>query len=360
METENAAAGELSPAPVVGLPNLFEAGAEDYSPETAAREYTEKLNKPAESAEPPATADKESKAEEAEDAAPPEAEATGETQEGDPAEEPPLELPRSWTKEQAEHWKALPRATQEFLLEQASKSSAEVRRSQNEAAEARKAVEAERKALETSRQQYEQALPALLQTLQEQQAGEFSDIKTMADVTKLATEDPQRYLRWDAQQKMIAAVTQEHSAVRDRQQKEFEAKWSEYASKQDALLLEHVPELSDKSKASKIADGSISLLKDIGFTDEEIANAWNGRASISLRDNRIQRLIIDGFRYREAKSAPPKAVPKQAPAVQKPGVAAPKAVAAVNVQNLRSKLSDTGSVEDAFALYTAKQRRRAS
>src|ERR1700749_2126509 len=75
-----------------------------------------------------ATPEQESPPQEA-DAAPDEKQATGETEsEQAPDENPPLPLPRSWTKEQTEHWNALPRETQEYLREQDSKASAEVRR----------------------------------------------------------------------------------------------------------------------------------------------------------------------------------------------------------------------------------------
>src|SRR6266567_4029175 len=82
-------------------------------------------------------------------------------------------------------------------------------RRQNEAAEKLKGLTAKEQAVEQARQTYEAALPQLLQTLQQQQAGEFADIKSMADVERLAREDWPRYLLWDLQQKKIADVTQQ-------------------------------------------------------------------------------------------------------------------------------------------------------
>jgi len=52
---------------------------------------------------------------EAGDAAPAEEQAPGETQVTEPAEVPPIEPPRSWTKEAKERWQSLPRETQEYL-----------------------------------------------------------------------------------------------------------------------------------------------------------------------------------------------------------------------------------------------------
>jgi hypothetical protein len=43
-------------------------------------------------------------------------------------------------------------------------------------------------------------------TMQQEQTDEFSDIRTLADVEKLAAEDWPRYVRWDAAQKKIRAA----------------------------------------------------------------------------------------------------------------------------------------------------------
>src|SRR5690349_11975637 len=52
------------------------------------------------------------------ESAAPETDTGAKTQQVEPQEEAPapLELPRSWSKEQAERWAGLPRETQEYLL----------------------------------------------------------------------------------------------------------------------------------------------------------------------------------------------------------------------------------------------------
>src|SRR5512139_2032319 len=79
----------------------------------------------------------------AEDAAPAE-EATGaeptETA-TEPAEQlPPIEAPRSWTKEQKEQFKELPRTAQEVIAQREQDRETTLRRGQNELAEQRKAL----------------------------------------------------------------------------------------------------------------------------------------------------------------------------------------------------------------------------
>src|SRR5512139_3690014 len=216
----------------------------------------------------------------------------------EPAELPPIEAPRSWTKEQKEQFKELPRTAQEVIAQREQDRETTLRRGQNELAEQRKALDAERGKVDQARSQYEAALPQLLATLQEQQQGEFADIRTMADVEKLAREDWPRYALWDAQQKKVAAVSQELKASQERQSHEFEARWQQFAADEDAKFIEKAPEMADRTKASQIADASIALLKDMGFTESDLATLWSGKASLSLRDHRAQLLIRDAVRYR--------------------------------------------------------------
>ena len=123
----------------------------------------------------------------ADDAAPVDAQDPGERTEGaDRQQEPaPIEPPRSWTKEDKELFTSLPRATQERIAERERSRESDFLRRQNEAAEKLKGLTAKEQAVEQARQTYETALPQLLQTLQQQQAGEFADIKSMADVERL-------------------------------------------------------------------------------------------------------------------------------------------------------------------------------
>src|SRR5437588_150606 len=112
----------------------------------------------------------------ADDAAPAEGQPSGETEsQPEPATEPPIEPPRSWTKDEKERFKTLPRETQEYLASRETERDREIRRSQNESADQRKALDAERQKLEQARTQYESALPQLLDTLQQQQPAEFHD-----------------------------------------------------------------------------------------------------------------------------------------------------------------------------------------
>jgi hypothetical protein len=282
----------------------------------------------------------------------------GETPGDDQAEQPPIAPPRSWTKEDKELFKGLPRETQERLVQRERSREGDFLRRQNEAAEKLKGLAAQERAVEQAKRQYETALPTLLQSLQ-QQAGEFSDIKSVSDIERLAREDWPRYVVWDAQQKKIAAVQQQANAALARQTQEAHHHWSNFAQEQDSLFLEKAPELAEKGQLAKVAENAMGVLKDIGFNDQELAQLWNGRQALSLRDHRIQLLIRDGVRYRDAHAAAKAAAVKSVPHVQRPGAAVPRgAEADARISALNNKLEQSGSLKDAAALLLAQRQAR--
>jgi hypothetical protein len=241
------------------------------------------------------------------------------TESADPAQDaPPIEPPRSWTKEDKELFAGLPRATQERLAERERSRESDFLRRQNEAAEKLKGLSAKEQAVEQARQHYEAALPQLLATLQSQQAGEFADIKSMADVERLAREDWPRYLLWDLQQKKIAEVGQQLLAAQHRQVVEKLAHFTDFAKRQDDLFKEKVPDMVDEAKAAELQKKALALLSDLGFDEAELAQSWNGQKDLSLRDHRVQLLIRDATLWREAQAKAKAAATKPVPPVQRP------------------------------------------
>jgi hypothetical protein len=289
------------------------------------------------------------------DAAPPD-EVRGETETTDPDQRPPIEPPRSWTKDDKELFKGLPRDTQERLAERERSRESDFLRRQNEAADKLKGLSAREQAVEQAKRHYDAALPMLLQSLQQQQAGEFSDIRSISDIERLAREDWPRYVLWDAQQKKISALQQQANAALARQSQAAHHHWSNFSQQQDSLFLEKAPELAEKGQLAKAAESAAGVLKDLGFNDDELANLWNGRQALSLRDHRIQLLLRDGVRYRDAQAAAKAAATRSVPQVQRPGAAVPRgAETDARVSALNSRLDHSGSLKDAAALLAAQR-----
>jgi hypothetical protein len=286
------------------------------------------------------------------EAAPEENPPSGDTEvEHEPAETPTIEPPVSWTAESKEKFAELPTDVQEYIAGREKARDAEVRRSQNEVAEKQKAYEAEMQSAAQQRQQYEVALPILLQTLQS--TGEFADIRSIDDVERLAKDDWPRYVQWDAHQKKVGMIQQEVIAAQNRQAQEAAAGFQQWASEQDRLFAEKVPEFSDPEKGQKLTELAIKALKDdYGFSDNEMVQAWGG----AFRDYRMQQVLLDASRYRQLKNNPPKPAAKAVPPVQRPGSArAPGAEQESTVKALDDRLSKTGSLKDAVRLMTARR-----
>lgn len=279
----------------------------------------------------------------------------------EPEEEvPPIEPPRSWTKAEKERFQSLPRETQEYLHTREQEREREFRRSQNEIADQRKAVQAEREVAEKARQQYEANLPAVMQALQDAQQSTFADIKTISDVEKLQIEDPFRFQQWQVQQMKLQATNVELERSRGERSRAEQAEWAQSVQKENELAAEFIPELADKVKGPALIQRVASeLLPELGFKDSELADLANGKLKLSIYDHRIQRLLADAVKLRDIKSAPKAVAAKPLPPVQRPGISKPSgSVASEKIQALQETFNRTGSLKDAQALHAAETARR--
>ncbi len=276
-------------------------------------------------APPEAAAEPEPPPEKVEDSAPEEVRA--EETEVDDQAQPPVEPPRSWSREDKEIFRSLPRETQERVADRERSREKDFLTRQQEATEKLKGLSTREQEVENARQQYETALPILLQNLQSGMAGEFADIKNMSDVQKMANDDWPRYIRWDAAQKQVAAVQQEVQAAQQRQVREQDERWTSFAEEQDTLLTEKAPDFADKARAQALREKAVDYLKDIGFTQKELSSAWSGKSNIPFRDHRVQLLILDGIKFRERQEQAKTVTAKPLPPVQRPGVSQPKGAA---------------------------------
>lgn len=341
--------------------DLTSAPAVDHTPAPAndtprglASMFAEAREAP-ESAEP-ATEPEENSAPEAESAAP-EQDPGNTTEEAEPADLPPIEPPRSWTQAEKERFQSLPRETQEYLHTREQERERDFRNRQNEAAEERKAAKAERESAEKARKEYEAKLPTLMQALQE--AGPFSDIRSMADVEKLQAEDPFRFQAFQLHQWKLQAAQAELAETNSRQEQERQSKWADHVHKENALAAEHIPELADKDKGPALTNRVANeILPEYGFTPSELNALANGSERLSIYDHRMQRLLATAVKYADIQKAKVTAAAKPAPAVQRPGPAKPAGLAQSEAYTKLSAKIETGAgdLKDLGALLGAMRR----
>lgn len=281
--------------------------------------------------------------------------------EGDEPEVPAIDPPRSWNKDVHERWSKLDRDTQEFLASRDSEDQKAIKRSLNEAADVRKAADAERQKAEQVRKEYEAKLPALMQTLQDAQAAQFSDIKTMADVARMAAEDPFRKIQWDVHQQNLQAVHQESQRAEQAKQSSEQSAWAAFVKAESEEFEKDVPEFADKAKKDELTAKAAGILRDLGFKDDELNELATGKRKIAIFDRRFQRLLFDRIKLDAIKAAPPKALKATVPPVVRPGTARPQGAAnSERVKSLQDQLNRTGSLKVAQELRALQSQRRAS
>lgn len=309
----------------------------------------ELLRKRPEAAEAPK--DSPEKAEESAPVEKPTSDNEDEDQEQDDPEPkvPPVEPPRSWTKAEKEAFKSLSPEHQQILADRERARDVEIRRGQNEVSEKQKAADEQRN-------QYENALPLLLDRLSAQHGADFADVKNWADVRQMAQQDPIRYNVWQAQQQEIQGLKQEADVAQQRRSEESQKQFVDFAKEQDALFVKKHPELADPEKMEKAGKETVSYLQDIGLTADELRSLWNGYSPITIRDHRVQSIIRDGAKWRAAEAARKAATPRTVPPVQRPGTPSGNPSTEKH-QQLSAQLTKTGSSRDAVALLAAMMRK---
>jgi hypothetical protein len=342
-DVTSAPAVERSPAP-----------AQDTTPRDLADIFASARNQPSDDAPEAAAPEPEL----AQANAGPQAEAPGEpTEAAEPAEElPPIEPPRSWTQAEKERFQSLPRETQEYLHTREQEREREFRRSQNEVAEQRKAIQAEREAADKARQEYEAKLPALMQAMHE--SSPFADIKSMADVEKMQAEDPFRFQQFQVYQWKMQGVQAELQQAEQRKATETQSKWAAHVQEENAKAAEAIPELADKEKGLALTNRvATEILPEYGFTQQELTALANGSEKLSIYDHRLQRLLFTAVKYADIQKAKVVAAAKPAPQVQRPGTAKPQGSAqSETITKLSAKLERSGDHRDLGALIGALRR----
>jgi hypothetical protein len=286
----------------------------------------------------------------------------GETQAAEPEEKlPPVERPRSWSQDDDEEWNALPRARQEKIATNERAREADISRRINEATEKTKAVEAKVKEAEQVKQEYHGKLSEVMQTLLDQNNQQFSAIKSQADLDYLANEavrlsnagnlaESQQitaYLSsWQLHQSKMAGVKADlDKANSEKSQKQF-SEWNSHAAKENNLAKEAIPDLEDPEKNKAFYKYAVDRMKELKFTEEEIADLANGKQMLSIHDHRLQQLLWADHQLTSIKKAKAAVPVKDVPPVQRPGTpAARNASGAQKIQDLQKRVSNASGLE---------------
>lgn len=210
-------------------------------------------------------------------------------------------------------------------------------------AEQRKAVEAERIAIEQAKQArdaYSQRLNLIEQFLSKQNEGEDLNALKEVDPIGYAVKVAERTER----EKQLQMVQAEQQRMRQQQFAEQQAALQQHIQQEARRLAEVIPEYAG-DKGNEVRQSIRSFAKEIGFTDQELSQAY---------DSRQVQVLWMAAQYAKLQKQKPELTKKMqdAPKMLRPGVAAnQKNAADENVKKAHSQLRKSGKVSDAAALF---------
>jgi hypothetical protein len=362
-ETSAPAGGEGDSAPIVS--NDLGAGAPaELTPNQAAKALADlrwkRNNEPSADGADLATADPELSGE---DNAAPAEQAHGEDQGADPAAEPPIARPKSWTEAEDAEWQSTPRALQQKIVARELERDNALRRTQNEAAEKLKGLTAKEQQTEQARQSYEARQAAYTQALETALQADFGDIRSLDDVRNLQANDPFRFQAWQVRQMELSAAQAEKQQVESAKQSAAQTELDTYKNEQDKLFHEFAPELADPKKKADVVDKAVkALVDDLGFKRSELDEfVANPTAAKLLFHHAFQKLVYNHLKLSDLKAAPKAVAKSDLPPVVRPGTSKPSgADQSEQVKDLTRKLNETGDIRFAQQLRALQARSRAS
>lgn len=211
---------------------------------------------------------------------------------------------------------------------------ADYTRKTQELAEHRKEVESAKAELAQKRQAQDEQLQLLEQAL-------YGRAPDPAEMMRLAQEDPDEYIRRQAVEQQRQAnlnhVQQERAKIKAEQTERLKA----HIQTEQAKLVQAVPELGTPDGVEKLR----GFLVDVGYTDEEIGQAYDHRALVTA----WKAYQYDQMANKTAtKAKQVKPVPKVTKKGKGPQDKASRQ--AVERQRKVAQLKKTGSLKDAAAI----------
>ena len=210
-------------------------------------------------------------------------------------------------------------------------------------AEERKAVEAERHAVQEAkalRDQYAQQLGIIEQMLNQPQQTEDLDYLKETDPIGYAV----KVAELSQKEKQLAQVRAQREMISQQQEYDRQQQMRQMIATESEKLVSVLPEFADPSKGEVIRKDIRTYGKQMGFSDEELANVFDSRAVLTL---------YKAMQYDKLQSAKPGITKKvsEAPKAIKPGVSKPRDSNSEEIRKLKSRAKSTGSVRDAANVF---------
>jgi hypothetical protein len=222
--------------------------------------------------------DAEATPEEAADAADPAADTEAET---------PIQAPASWKADAKERFKDLPPALQRTIVERERERESHFSKTQQDAARARKVLEAERQAVQQERRGSLDTLSLLSEAFQTLDPVLAEGAKT--DWQKLSREDPAAaQAKWAQYRDRLQAL----QAVQARRAQAHEAAQQEGVRHAHRTLQDKLPFWNDAGRRGAFLDALDHYLHEHGFTPAERRSLADPRAILVAREAMLYRQLM--------------------------------------------------------------------
>ena len=210
-------------------------------------------------------------------------------------------------------------------------------------AEERKVVEAERHAVQEAkamRDQYAQRLEIIESMLNQPQEAENLDYLKETDPIGYAV----KVAEMSQKEKQLSQVRAERERISQQQEYDRQQQMRQTIAAESEKLVAVIPEFADPEKGEVVRKDIRSFGKQMGFSDEELANVFDSRAVLTL---------YKAMQYDKLQSAKPGITKKvsEAPKAIKPGVSKPRDSNSEEIRKLKSRAKSTGSVKDAANVF---------
>lgn len=271
---------------------------------------------------------------------------------GDEPQPEAVELPTSWPADKAELWQTIDPDAQAFLRQRETDRDAAVNAKFMEAANLRKAHEAEISEAQSDRTRYAEAVDQVLALVQPQKPDPYAYGAGTGQFNQEAYTIAQA--EYDRASQIITALhgqRQELTAQDERKAKEAEkAAYEAIEATARPAFLKDYPDVTDAGKAPAFFNGLVSFALERGVPKETFETGLDQVTSAEWH------IIADALAYRKLQSAKAKVQTDPRPEQKKPqpavrpGVTTPRgAVVSQQRKGAMDQLSRTGRLADGAA-----------
>lgn len=223
----------------------------------------------------------------------------------------------------------------------------------------RHAIEAQLSEAENTRQTYLNGLAAATQIAQISFLSQFPELAGLAPenlpgaLEQLSRQDPEKFARVQATVATTEQLFAQQGAESSRQAELARRNFENFARSEDARF-ETLMKGEARETQAAVAAEIMASAKASGVEPAELTRLFNSEPL--MRNAIFQRMMYDAGKYRLMMKAKDAAVAKPLPSVQRPGLArTPGEREQADLRTLSARLSSSGDIKDAVALYHARR-----